>query len=97
MPVGDANWTGLQESVSPWPPSAARLSQELGVRLGPEEVHAHLVLHEIGHTSEAGNVGGISAAINSRTRRRRKELKTCAGRWKNMPTSLLYQSSLSRG
>uniref|UniRef100_A0A7C3SJ38 Uncharacterized protein n=1 Tax=Desulfobacca acetoxidans TaxID=60893 RepID=A0A7C3SJ38_9BACT len=61
--------------------TARRLSQELGVELQPAEVHKYLFLHEIGHTSEAGNICFISAAINSalsggrRTHRRRKELQ----------------------
>lgn len=61
--------------------TARRLSQELGLDIRPEEVHTYLFLHEIGHTSEAGNICLISAAINSalsggrRTHRRRKELQ----------------------
>lgn len=61
--------------------TAARLSQELGLELKPEEVQPFLFLHEIGHTRQAGNVCLISAAISSalsggrRTHRRRRELK----------------------
>ncbi|MBW1916466.1 MAG: hypothetical protein JRI57_00380 [Deltaproteobacteria bacterium] len=61
--------------------TAARLSQELGLKLGPKEVQPFLFLHEIGHTRRSGNTCLISAAINSalsggrRTHRRRRELK----------------------
>jgi hypothetical protein len=65
----------------PLPEIAARLSQELGQEIRPEEVQLFLFLHEIGHTRQAGNVCFISAAISSalsggrRTHRRRKELQ----------------------
>lgn len=61
--------------------TAARLSQELGQEIRPEDVQPFLFLHEIGHTRQAGNVCLISAAISSalsggrRTHRRRRELK----------------------
>jgi hypothetical protein len=60
--------------------TAARLSQELGLELKPDEVQTFLFLHEVGHTRQAGNICFISAAINSalsggrRTHRRRREL-----------------------
>jgi len=65
--------------------TAARLSQELGLELKPEEVQPFLFLHEIGHTPKAGNVCLISAAISSalsggrRTHRRRRELQKLKG------------------
>jgi hypothetical protein len=58
-----------------------RLSHQLGVEIRPEELYAFLLLHEIGHSTKAGNECYITAMVNHslsggrRSAKRRKMLK----------------------
>jgi hypothetical protein len=59
-----------------------RLSEQLGVRICPDELYTFLFLHEVGHTQNAGNENYFAALVNHslqgghRSTRRRKALKS---------------------
>jgi hypothetical protein len=58
-----------------------RLNEQLGIEIRPEELYTFLFLHEIGHTSKAGNECYFTAMVNHslsggrRSVKRRKQLK----------------------
>ncbi|MEW6570358.1 MAG: hypothetical protein AB1390_04190 [Nitrospirota bacterium] len=58
-----------------------RLSEQIGVEIRPDELYTFLFLHEIGHTTKAGNECFLTALINHslsggrRSAKRRKMLK----------------------
>ena len=60
---------------------SSRLSEQIGIEINPYELYMFLFLHEVGHTTRAGNENYISAMVNHslsggrRSAKRRRMLK----------------------
>jgi hypothetical protein len=77
-----------------------RLNKQLDVEINPDELHAFLFLHEIGHTRKAGNECYITAMVNHslsggrRSWLRRRKLKNLYSRVERYADNFAIQELL---